>query len=61
MVLLSNGYSGGVSILLLLLNKVLFLHHDIDSPIVYPSTQLCMSFSPSCRSLKVLRESKLFS
>ena len=61
MVLLSESFRGGISSLLPFINKVLFLHHDINRLLTFPNTQLFMNFSPKCRPRKALRESKSFS
>ena len=58
MVLLSESCRGGVFSLLPDINKVLFLHHDIDRPVTLPNTQLCMNVFPSGRSWKALTGSK---
>ena len=60
MVLLSDGCSGEIYIPLPLLNKVLFVHHDINSPVVRPLTQFCPNLCPSCRSVNTLIEYKSF-
>ena len=56
--MLSDGCSGEVSNLFSCEIKVLFLFHDIDNPSTVPKKQLCISLSPSWRSVKLLSGSK---
>ena len=61
MVLLSESCRGGISSLLLAINKVLFFHHDIDSPVITPRKQFNLNVCPSCRSVNTLIGYKSFS
>ena len=37
---------------------VLFVHHDVESPLLLRVKQSCVKFCPSCRPVKLLNGSK---
>ena len=41
--------------------RVLFFHHDVESPSLFAVKQLCENLCPSCRPVNSLNESKSLS